>query len=375
MGKKSGGSSSTTTTYKPSPEESALMQQALKFQQAIYPNAIKLNDVAGNLLYNSLGDTQVDYTQLMNNALSQIQAGQTGISNLANGVIPESYQTAMENSIKSGVENSMGNLLSDLGARGVVNSSVMDTGLKGISDSAANTMAQNWNNTVSQLSGLYGQQIDAAGQPIANASAAQEAAQQPALNLWNSSLGLGTASNGALSAIGGKGTSTSSQKNPSSGGLFGGILSGIGGIFCFAPETKVRKADGKEVPITEIQAGDTVLCPQADGTDKEEQVLCTATPTYNDCWNIICKDNDSTHIVSATLTQPIMTADGQFVEIGKLTLGSEIKGRGKIINMVYSGERKVYDLQVSGENNYYADGFIAKGGSTDNWVKDGENVG
>ncbi|WP_367890970.1 hypothetical protein [uncultured Megasphaera sp.] len=43
--------------------------------------------------------------------------------------------------------------------------------------------------------------------------------------------------------------------------------------------------------------------------------------------------------------------------------------------MVYSGERKVYDLQVSGENNYYADGFIAKGGSTDNWVKDGENVG
>ena len=68
MGKKSGGSSSTTTTYKPSPEESALMQQALKFQQAIYPNAIKLNDVAGNLLYNSLGDTQVDYTQLMNNA-------------------------------------------------------------------------------------------------------------------------------------------------------------------------------------------------------------------------------------------------------------------------------------------------------------------
>lgn len=375
MGKKSGGSSSTTTTYKPSPEESALMQQALKFQQAIYPNAIKLNDVAGNLLYNSLGDTQVDYTQLMNNALSQIQAGQTGISNLANGVIPESYQTAMEDSIKSGVENSMGNLLGDLGARGVVNSSVMDTGLKGISDSVANTMAQNWNNTVSQLSGLYGQQIDAAGQPIANASAAQEAAQQPALNLWNASLGLGTASNGALSAIGGKGTSTSSQKNPSSGGLFGGILSGIGGIFCFAPETKVRKVDGKEVPITEIQAGDTVLCPQADGTDKAEKVLHTATPTYNDCWNIICKDKDHTHIVSATLTQPIMTADGQFVEIGKLTLGSEIKGRGKIINMVYSGERKVYDLQVSGENNYYADGFIAKGGSTDNWVKDGENVG
>lgn len=50
MGKKSGGSSSTTTTYKPSPEESALMQQALKFQQAIYPNAIKLKALSQQMV-------------------------------------------------------------------------------------------------------------------------------------------------------------------------------------------------------------------------------------------------------------------------------------------------------------------------------------
>ena len=52
-----------------------------------------------------------------------------------------------------------------------------------------------------------------------------------------------------------------------------------------------------------------------------------------------------------------------------MTLGTTLKGKGRVVNMVYSGERKVYDLQLTGDNNYYADGFIAKGGSTDNWVE------
>lgn len=366
MGKKGGGS--TTTTYKPSDEEKALINEELGYVQAVKPNALKLNDIAGNLLYNSLGANQVDYNKLMGNALSQIQQGQTGISNLSQGNIPAAYQENMEKSIQSGVQNSVGNLLGDLGARGVVNSSVMDTGLKGINDSAANTMAQQWGNTISQLQSLYGQQIDAAGQPIANASAAQEAAQQPALNLWNASLGLNGATTGALSAIGGKGATTQSQSGGS--GLFGGLLTGAASMFCFAPETKVKKADGKEVVITDIVVGDEILCPHIDGTETKEKVLQILNPKYNDCWNIICKDGQDIHCVSATLTQPLLTADGSFVEIGKLTLGRELKGRGKVINMVHSGERKVYDLQVTGENNYYADGFIAKGGGTENWAKE-----
>ena len=282
------------------------------------------------------------------------------------------YQDAMEASIKKGVQGSMGNLLQDMGARGVVNSSVMDTGLKGISDSASDAMAQNWQNTVSQLANIYGQNIDAAGQPIANAAAAQEAAQQPALNLWNASLGLNGATTGALSSLAGKGTTTTTQKT-SGGGLFGGILTGLASnssIFCFAPETKVRLADGSEVPITDVKVGDKVLCPHEDGTESEETVLHTMEPHYSDVWNLVCKDGVDTHYVMATLTQPLLTEDNKFVEISDMTLGTNLKGRGKIVNMVYAGERKVYDLHVSGDNNYYADGFIAKGGSTDNWVKE-----
>lgn len=366
MGKK-GGSSTTVQSYQPTDEERALMKESLKYAQAVSPNALKLNDIAGELLYNSLGDTQVDYTSLMNNALSQVQTGQTGLNNLANGEIPAAYQTAMENSIKSGVQNSMGSLLSDLGNRGIINSSVMDTGLKGISDSASDAMAQQWNNTVSQLQSLYGSQIDSAGQQIVNASAAQEAAQQPALNLWNASLGLNGATTGALSAVGGKGTTTSTSSQSGGSGLFGGLVSAAASYYCFAPETKVTLADGSDVEIRRIQEGDKVRSPHIDGTETIETVAQVMKPHYSDCWNVVCKDGTETHVVSATLTQPVLTENGEFVELGALTLGTKIKGAGTVINLVYSGERKVYDLQISGDNTYYADGFIVKGGSLDVW--------
>lgn len=219
MGKKS-KSSSSSQTYTPSAEEKALQQQALEYSKYVMPNAKKLNDTAANMLYGSLGSTQVDYNDLMNNALDQIKWGQQGLRGLAQGQIPTAYQDAMEASIKKGVQGSMGNLLQDMGARGVVNSSVMDTGLRGISDSASDAMAQNWQNTVSQLANIYGQNIDAAGQPIATAAAAQEGAQQPAINLWNASLGLNGSTTGALGALAGKGTTTTTQKT-SGGGLFG----------------------------------------------------------------------------------------------------------------------------------------------------------
>lgn len=372
MGKKS-KSSSSSQTYTPSPEERALQKQALEYSKYVMPNAKKLNDTAAKVLYGSLGDTQVDYNSLMTNAMDQIKWGQQGLRGLAQGQIPTAYQDAMEASIKKGVQGSMGNLLQDMGARGVVNSSVMDTGLRGISDSASDAMAQNWQNTVSQLANIYGQNIDAAGQPIATAAAAQEGAQQPALNLWNASLGLNGATTGALGALAGKGTTTTTQK-ASGGGWLGGIVTGLasnaGAIFCFAPETKVKLADGSEVPITDVKVGDKILCPHEDGTESEETVLHTLEPRYSDVWNLVCKDGVDTHYVMATLTQPLLTEDNGFVEISDMTLGTNLKGRGKIVNMVYSGERKVYDLHVSGDNNYYADGFIAKGGSTDNWVKE-----
>lgn len=64
---------------------------------------------------------------------------------------------------------------------------------------------------------------------ITTAAAAQEAAQQPAANLWNMSLGLSNSNTGALAAAAGKGTTTTTTSRSGGGGLFSGLLGGLFG--------------------------------------------------------------------------------------------------------------------------------------------------
>lgn len=221
--------SSSTTTYQMSPEERALVNQQLKYQEAFYPNVIRLNEDAGNLLWDSYGDVQADFNAANQAAQQQIAGGQNVINGLVNGQMPAEYQQNMENAVRSGVQNSMGNALNSLANRGVLNSSVTNTAMNDISKNVSDTMAQNYGNNIQLLSGLGQQQIANAATPMTTMAAAQEGAQQPALNLWNASLGLQQSGNSVLGNIAGKyGTSTQTQKN---GGGLGSALVSLGSSF------------------------------------------------------------------------------------------------------------------------------------------------
>ena len=263
-GGKGGGSSSTTVTNRqPTAAENALTEQALAYSQAVSPNALTLNDKAAGLLFNSIGDTQQNFNKLNQNAQNQIAGATQGLSSLVNsnnkatstangqlsslahGLLPSAYQKNMENSIRTALNNTMGNTINQLGQRGVINSSVTNKALDDISKNAADTVAQQYQNNINQSSGLTQQQlqnslgansangavyqnlIGNATAPITTAAAAQEAAQQPALNLWNASLGLNGATTGALAASAGQGTTTSTTTNSGGGGLFSGLLGGL----------------------------------------------------------------------------------------------------------------------------------------------------
>lgn len=360
MGKK--GSSTTVQSYTPTEEERRLMQQAADYADAVAPNALELNNIAGNLLYGSYGTVQADYDAMNQAAQQQLADSANTVSGLMQGQLPAAYQQTMENSIASGVQNSLGSALNNLGASGVLNSSVTSKALQGISDSAASQMAQQYTNNIGLLSQLAGQQTSAAAQPISISAAAQEAAQQPALNLWNASLGLNSGSTGtALNAVAGQGTSTATTNGSTGSGLFGGVLTGLAS-WCFTAETNVKTPDGDK-HIHLLRVGDTVVCPNADGTETNETVIGRMEPHFSDVYMVI---TDKRKSVSTTLTQPLMKADGTFALVSDLSIGTELRGVGKVTGIVHSGERKVYDIKVTGENNYYANGFIAKGG-TDEW--------
>ena len=262
-GKGGGGSSTTVTNRQPTAAENALTEQALAYSQAVSPNALTLNDKAAGLLFNSIGDTQQNFNKLNQNAQNQIAGATQGLSSLVNsnnkatstangqlsslaqGLLPFAYQKNMENSIRTALNNTMGNTINQLGQRGVINSSVTNKALDDISKNAADTVAQQYQNNINQSSGLTQQQlqnslgansangavyqnlIGNATAPITTAAAAQEAAQQPALNLWNASLGLNGATTGALAASAGQGTTTSTTTNSGGGGLFSGLLGGL----------------------------------------------------------------------------------------------------------------------------------------------------
>lgn len=366
---KKGSSHTTVQSYQPTEQEIRLQKQAADYSEAVAPNALWLNNVAQGLLKDSLGTIQVDYNQLMKDAQSQISSAQQGVAGLAQGKLPEEYQKNMEASIQKGVQNSVGSAVNSLAGRGVLSSSVTNNALQGINEAAAGTMAEQYQNNIGTLNGLYGQQAALAGQNITTAAGAQEAAQQPALNLWNASLGLNTGGTlGALNAIGGQGTTTSTQKTSGGGGLFGGILTGLagnaglfGGASCFTDDTKVRTPDGDKL-IRHINVGDKVISD--DGT--EQEVVETMIPKYSVVYTVVSEGSNGKNYVNTTLTQPLMTSDGDFIDVAMLRIGTNLKGAGKVLGVVESGERKVYDLKVTGPNTYFANNFVAKG-ATDEW--------
>ena len=63
-------------SYQPTAEEKRLWKLQGDYEESVMPNAVELNTKAKNLLENSIGETQVDYKTLLNQA--------QGIQNTAN---------------------------------------------------------------------------------------------------------------------------------------------------------------------------------------------------------------------------------------------------------------------------------------------------
>ena len=332
---------------------------------------------------NALGNLINQQTSLQGNALNQkANAAQQQFGNTSSTAGALGNLATQQNSLygdaisrmMQAAQQQYGNTTNTAGALGNLAThehSVYGDALSQLAN-AAQQKYTNSMNTNSQNSGLLSNLINSATTPITTASVAQEAAQTPASNLWNMSLGLNGATNNALVAAAGKGTTNSTQTSTTSGGgggflsgLFGGAVSGLmGGLGsawgCFPAGTMVKMGDGSEKAIEHIEVGDEVKTDSG----KVEKVVKLMEPHYNDVYAVICEKGHT----NTTTTQPLMKPDGTYINMGDLKIGTELKNVGKVQSIVYSGERRVYDLQVDGENNYIADGFVAQGGDDSFWT-------
>lgn len=439
---KGGSTVTNTTTYTATPEEKRMYELNNQMVEKYIPNAERLNNTAANILWDSIGSNQVDFDSLNAKAQQQINEANNGmrglirnnnaaaaqtngslsgllpqfsiaanatngqLASLAEGLLPSTYQQNMEDSIKSGLTNTMGKALNSLGQRGVLNSSVTGNAMNDISKNAADTMAQQYQNNINTVggltqqqlgntnaaleaqsgltqqqfsnnigvnemnSGLYGNLLNSSGVGISTGAAAQEAAQQPALNLWQASLGLTPAGSGALSAVAGKGTTTSTQRQSGGGGGFwGGLASGIGGglvgLFCFIGGTKIDTPHGK-VKIRNIKKGDKVISynPKT-GNDEITEVVKVSEACLEKVYTVQTKDKYGVkHYAVTTASQPFMRPDGSYVTVEKMIIDhTELMGVGVVENIGYSGKQPVYDICTDKCHNYYANGFVAQDGN------------
>ena len=214
-GKGGGGGSSTSSSYQMGPEE----QQIVKYMLTNATNA--QTGITPMLNQFNQGVQSENFKNLLGQSSNMIQSGQGLYSDLAQGKLPTAYTENMADAIKSGVNSTVGSNITSLANRGVLNSSVTNKALNDVEGNVANAMAQSYNQNISQLGNLAGQQIQSA-----------TAGYQPYSTLAQLAQGQhNTFINSPVSALRGSGTTKSSQS--SDPGLMGMIGMGmkIGSLF------------------------------------------------------------------------------------------------------------------------------------------------
>lgn len=376
--KKGSGKQSSSSSYTPTPQELKLQDMAVGNAEFMNPFILGAAQKGWDLLNdpNNFGTQSVDYGALAQQAMGNNNAAMGGIQSLQRGELPAAYQQNMQDSIRSGVQNTLGTMVNGMANRGVLNSSVTTAANQSIANSTADAMAKMYNTNIGQLANLYQAQGAMANANIGTSSLAQGAALQPTVALWDLATGLNRGSTlGSLAAMRGGGTTTRTADD--GGASAWGALGSLAGAYsatvnhCFSGDAEVLTADEQggatPKPIREVRPGDYVY-----GYDpvRKRNAVSRVCAVMRPRQAVVLKiTTDKGRSVTASLSQPLLKADGKtWVAACDVRKGFRMAGEaGRVVSVEPAGRTEVYDLKLGGGlNNYIADGFVAKGG-TEEW--------
>ena len=342
-----------------------------------------------------------------------MQNNNTAMQGLLNGVLPSSYSENRQKALQSDLTNTVGNTLSGLASRGIINSSQADSAFNDISRNASNTLAAQYGNDMqtaaglagqaynSQLAGIngkagllgdmfrnqlsgYGQQADLANtnfnnrqqgistlsqlanqsqqmatDPIKTAATAQEAATNTPMKYLAMATGQNAPTQGLLSQLSQQRYSVATPGQTivrqGSGGFFGGLMSGLGSyLACFTAGTEISTPEGA-VAIEQMAFGDQVV---SLGTVNE------VTELHDMGEADIYELHTPSFAVETTQTEVFMTPDGKkpLTELSEGESVMTVNGFELITSIVETGRKeKVYELELTGDNMFYANGILAEG--------------
>lgn len=371
------------------------------------------NDRFSGLLGNAIQSMTQGNKELASEYNTAMQNNGTAMQGLLNGVLPSSYAENRQKALQADLTNTVGNTLSGLASRGIINSSQADSAFNDISRNASNTLAAQYGNDMqtaaglagqaynSQLAGIndkagllgdmfrnqlsgYGQQADLANtnfnnrqqgistlsqlanqsqqmatDPIKTAATAQEAAINTPMKYLAMATGQNAPTQGLLSQLSQQRYSVASPAQTvvrqGSGGFFGGLMSGLGSYFaCFTAGTEISTPEGA-VAIEQMAFGDQVV---SLGTVNE------VTELHDMGEADIYELHTPSCTVETTQTEVFMTPDGKkpLTELSEGESVMTVNGFEPITSIVETGRKeKVYELELTGDNMFYANGILAEG--------------
>lgn len=375
-------------------------------------NAAANNRFSG-LLGNAIQSMTQGNKELASEYNTAMQNNNTAMQGLLNGVLPSSYAENRQKALQADLTNTVGNTLSGLASRGIINSSQADSAFNDISRNASNTLAAQYGNDMqtaaglagqaynSQLAGIngkagllgdmfrnqlsgYGQQADLANtnfnnrqqgistlsqlanqsqqmatDPIKTAATAQEAATNTPMKYLAMATGQNAPTQGLLSQLSQQRYSVASPAQTvvrqGSGGFFGGLMSGLGSyLACFVAGTEISTPEGA-VAIEQMAFGDQVVSLGAVNEVTELHDMGEAD---------IYELNTPSFAVETTQTEVFMTPDGKkpLTELSEGESVMTVNGFEPITSIVETGRKeKVYELELTGDNMFYANGILAEG--------------
>lgn len=375
-------------------------------------NAAANNRFSG-LLGNAIQSMTQGNKELASEYNTAMQNNNTAMQGLLNGVLPSSYAENRQKALQADLTNTVGNTLSGLASRGIINSSQADSAFNDISRNASNTLSAQYGNDMqtaaglagqaynSQLAGIngkagllgdmfrnqlsgYGQQADLANtnfnnrqqgistlsqlanqsqqmatDPIKTAATAQEAATNTPMKYLAMATGQNAPTQGLLSQLSQQRYSVASPAQTvvrqGSGGFFGGLMSGLGSYFaCFTAGTEISTPEGA-VTIEQMAFGDQVV---SLGTVNE------VTELHDMGEADIYELHTPSCTVETTQTEVFMTPDGKkpLTELSEGESVMTVNGFEPITSIVETGRKeKVYELELTGDNMFYANGILAEG--------------
>ncbi len=402
----------------------SLVEGLIPQAQAQTANNADANAAYSGMLGSSMEQMNEGNKHLMQSYDVAMKDNVSRMNDLWSGNLPSSYAAARQQALQSDLDRTVGHTLSGLAGRGIINSSQADSAFNDISRNAANTLAGQFSNDMqvasglanqayqSQLAGINGQaglwdsqyrnQLAGIGQgtdmanqsynngvqgistlsqlanqyqqmgmaPIGTAATAQEAATNQPMQYLAMATGQNAPTANLLQQMSNQRYSVATPGQTvvrqGSGGFFGGLMSGLGGyLACFTKNTAVATPQGA-VLITELQPGDEVVAFGA-----MERVTEVKEMGEQPIIELVA----GRFTVETTATQTVFTPDGS-KPIRDVMPGGEIltvDGWTSVDSKQDTGRiEPVYELLVTGVNNFFANGILVEGLTEEDMVKNAE---